>query len=126
VHLSRHSSVRQHLEAAFHPTAMNTVLEVEHLATVTGMVAAGLGISVVPALTLFHFERPGLVVRRLPLPGLRRRILIVRRKTAPLSVAAQALLALMRERRPKLPPLRVRAPQRGGGSSITRRMPTSV
>lgn len=87
-----------------------------------GMVAAGLGISVVPALTLFHFERPGLVVRRLPLPGLRRRILIVRRKTAPPSAAAQALRALMLERRPRLP---ARAPQRGA-ASITRRMPTSV
>lgn len=106
VHLSRHSSVRQHLEAACHPLAMNTVLEVEHLATVTGMVAAGVGISVVPALTLFHFERPGLVVRRLPLPGLRRRIVIVRRKTAPLSAAAQAMHALLLERRPKGPPLR--------------------
>ena len=102
VHLSRNSSVRQHLEAAFHPTAMQTVLEVEHLATVTGMVAAGIGITVVPALTLFHFDRPDLVVRRLDMKGLTRRILLVRRKNEALSVAAQALHALMVKRKPKV------------------------
>ena len=102
VHLARHSSVRRHLEAAFHPVAMQTVLEVEHLATVTGMVEAGLGITVVPALTLFHFERPTLVVRPLDLGGLTRRILLVQRKGMPLSAAAQALRALMLERKPRL------------------------
>ena len=100
VHLSRNSSVRQHLEAAFHPTPMQTVLEVEHLATVTGMVAAGIGITVVPALTLFHFERPDLAVRRLDMKGLTRRILLVRRKNEALSLAAQALHDLMLERKP--------------------------
>ena len=100
VHLSRNSSVRQHLEAAFHPMAMQTVLEVEHLATVTGMVAAGVGITVVPALTLFHFERPDLAVRRLDMKGLTRRILLVRRKNEALSLAAQALHDLMLERKP--------------------------
>lgn len=100
VHLSRNSSVRQHLEAAFHPMAMQTVLEVEHLATVTGMVAAGVGITVVPALTLFHFDRPDLAVRRLDLKGLTRRILLVRRKNEALSVAAQAMHDLMLERKP--------------------------
>jgi DNA-binding transcriptional LysR family regulator len=100
VHLSRNSSVRQHLEAAFHPTPMQTVLEVEHLATVTGMVAAGLGITVVPALTLFHFERPDLVVRSLEMRGLTRRILLVRRKNEVLSAAAQALYDLALQRKP--------------------------
>jgi len=102
VHLSRNSSVRQHLEAAFHPVPMQTVLEVEHLATVTGMVAAGLGITVVPALTLFHFDRPDLAVRPLQLKGLTRRILVVRRKNEALSVAAQTLHDLMLARKPKV------------------------
>jgi len=102
VHLSRNSSVRQHLEAAFHPTAMETVVEVEHLATVTGMVAAGLGITVVPELTLFHFQRPDLTVRRIELKGLTRRILLVRRKSEALSVAAQTLYDLMIERKPSV------------------------
>jgi len=92
--------VRQYLEAALHPQAMHTLMEVEQLATVMGMVRAGLGISVVPALTLFHFEQPGLVTRPLSLPGLTRQIYLVRRRDESLSVAAQALYALVIAQRP--------------------------
>ena len=95
VHLARNSSVRQQLDAALHPMQLNTVLEVEHLATVAGMVEAGLGISVVPALTLFHFERPALVTRPLKLAGLKRRIYVVQREGESLSVAAQAMRQLI-------------------------------
>ena len=101
VHMARSSSVRQHLEALLHPVQMNTVLEVEHLATVMGMVENGVGISVVPALTLFHFQRGSLVTRELRLPGLMRRIYLVRRADRSLSVAAQALHDLARARRPQ-------------------------
>ena len=100
IHLARTSSVRQYLEAALHPQAMHTLMEVEQLATVMGMVRAGLGISVVPALTLFHFEQPGLVTRPLSLPGLTRQIYLVRRRDESLSVAAQALYALVMAERP--------------------------
>jgi len=100
IHLARTSSVRQYLEAAFHPQAMHTLMEVEQLATVMGMVRAGLGISVVPALTLFHFNQPGLVTRPLALPGLMRQIFLVRRRDRSLSVPAQALHAQMMELRP--------------------------
>jgi DNA-binding transcriptional LysR family regulator len=65
-----------------------------------GMVRAGLGISVVPALTLFHFEQPGLVTLPLSLPGLTRQIYLVRRRDESLSVAAQALYALVMAQRP--------------------------
>lgn len=98
VHLARNSSVRQRLDAALHPMQLNTVLEVEHLATVAGMVEAGLGISVVPALTLFHFQRPALVTRSLKLAGLKRRIYVVQREGESLSVAAQALRRSIMER----------------------------
>jgi DNA-binding transcriptional LysR family regulator len=100
VHLSRTSSVRQYLEAAFHPQAMQTLMAVDQLATVMGMVRAGLGISVVPALTLFHFDQPGLVTRPLKLPGLTRQIYLVRRRDRGLSVAAQALHDRMLAARP--------------------------
>jgi len=100
VHLARHSSVRQYLDAAFFPDTMQTLVEVEQLATVMGLVAAGLGISVVPALSLFHFDKPGLVTRPLPLPEMDRQIYLVRRRGASLSVAAQAMYALVREMRP--------------------------
>ena len=102
IHLARHSSVRQYLEAAFHPQAMHTLMEVEQLATVMGMVRAGLGISVVPTLTLFHFQQEGLVTRPLHLPGLTRQIYLVRRRDRGLSVAAQALYTqVMRQRPPQ-------------------------
>jgi LysR family transcriptional regulator, carnitine catabolism transcriptional activator len=91
IHMSRNSSVRQALEAALHPQQANTVLEVDQLATAAGMVEAGLGISVVPALTLFHFERKTLVTRPLAASGLTRKIYLVRRQEGSLSAAAQAL-----------------------------------
>lgn len=91
IHMSRNSSVRQALDAALHPLQTNTLLEVDQLATVTGMVEAGLGISVVPALTLFHFARDSLVTRPLDIANLTRRIYLVRRQQQSLSAAAQAL-----------------------------------
>lgn len=95
IHMSRNSSVRQALDAALHPLQTNTWLEVEQLATVTGMVEAGLGISVVPELTLFHFQKSSLVTRPLAAPSLMRRIHGVRRQAGSLSVAAQALFDLV-------------------------------
>lgn len=112
VHLARSSSVRQHLEAAFHPVQMKTVAEVEHLATVTGLVAAGLGISVVPALTLFQFERPGIVLQPLQLAGLTRELVILRRRQQSLSANAQALHDLMVRSKPKMPRARSRSGSR--------------
>lgn len=100
VHLARTSSVRQHLEAAFHPRQMRSVLELEHLASVAGMIEAGLGITVVPELTLFHFRRSGLAIRPVPLAGLARRIFLVKRQGRSLSVAAKALCDLMLVMRP--------------------------
>ena len=105
VHLSRTSSVRQYLDAALHPLQMRTLMEVDQLATVMGMVRAGLGISVVPSLTLFHFRQPGLVTRPLSWPGLTRRIYLVRRRDRSLSLAAQSLHDWMLQRRPAAEPL---------------------
>jgi DNA-binding transcriptional LysR family regulator len=79
---------------------MNTVLEVEHLTTVMGMVEEGVGITVVPALTLFEFERGSLVHRPLGVPHLTRTIYLVRRADRSLSLAAQALYDLMVRRKP--------------------------
>jgi len=91
IQMTRNSSVRQSLDAALHPLRLNAVLEVEHLATVMGLVEAGLGISVVPALTLFHFSRESLATRPLPLPALTRTVYVVQRREGSLSVAAQTL-----------------------------------
>ncbi|MFZ5506257.1 MAG: LysR family transcriptional regulator [Pseudomonadota bacterium] len=97
IHLSRTSSVRQYLDAALRPLQLNAVLEVDQLATVMGMVRAGLGISIVPELALFHFQQPGLVTRVLPWKGLVRRLYLVRRRDRGLSVAAQGFYELVRE-----------------------------
>ncbi|ROZ78834.1 LysR family transcriptional regulator [Ramlibacter sp. WS9] len=91
IHLARSSSVRQHLEAAG-ATAQPNALEVEHLATVAALVAQGLGVSIVPELALFHFERAGLVCVPVRDRHLRRPIILARRKGKALSVAAKAMV----------------------------------
>ncbi len=101
IHLSRTSSVRQYIDAAVHPARLPSVLEVDQLATVSGMVRAGLGISVVPALTLYQFQSPALVVRPLNWRGLTRRIYLVRPRDRSLSLAAQALQDWVLARRPR-------------------------
>ncbi|WP_280156132.1 LysR family transcriptional regulator [Piscinibacter sp. XHJ-5] len=103
VQMSRRSSVRQYLDAAVHPLRMNGVLEVEQLATVMGMVRHGLGISVVPELTLFHFRSDDIVTRPLQGPGLTRQIFLVRRRDRPLSTPAQALYEWVMQNRPNQP-----------------------
>jgi len=60
-----------------------------------------LGITIVPTLTLFHFEHPDLVVRRFGALDLQRKIYMVRRRSVSLSAAAQAMYELLRARRPR-------------------------
>ncbi len=104
VHMARSSSVRQYLDAALHPLQMQTLMEVDQLATAMGMVRAGLGVSLMPALTLFHFAQPGLVTRPLPWPGLKRRIYLVRRRERSLSLAAQSLYDMVMAQPPQNQP----------------------
>jgi len=92
MHLARSSSVRQHLQAQ--PALLGTHpegLEVEHLATLSALVAQGLGVSVVPELTLFHFRRERLRAVAIRDTALRRPIVLARRKGRALSIAAQAM-----------------------------------
>jgi len=101
VQLARSSSVRQYLEAAIYPDQLRTVLELDQLSTVAGMVRAGLGLSVVPSLTLFHFAHPELVLRPFDAPGLQRQVFLVRRADRALSSAAQALYERVLADRPR-------------------------
>ncbi|MEP7057341.1 MAG: LysR family transcriptional regulator [Caldimonas sp.] len=108
VQLSRSSSVRQYVEAALYPTQLRTMMELDQLSTVAGMVRAGLGVTIVPTLTLFHFEHASLVTRPLAAPGLVRRIFVVTRRDRSLGSAAQHLHRMLIEARPvPLPPLPV-------------------
>lgn len=91
IHLARTSSVRQYIDAVTNPRAFAAVLEVDQLATVSGMVRAGLGVSIVPTLTLYQFQSPQLATRPLKWRGLTRAIYLVQRRDRPLSLAARAL-----------------------------------
>ncbi|MEO8279847.1 MAG: LysR substrate-binding domain-containing protein [Ideonella sp.] len=100
IHLSRTSSVRQYIDAATLPRVLPPMLEVDQLATVAGMVRAGLGVSVVPALTLYQFRTPELLIKPLRWPGLLRQIYLVRRRDRSFSVAAQDFYSWVMARRP--------------------------
>ena len=83
------------------PQAMPAVLEVDQLATVAGMVGAGLGIRVVPALTLYQFRSSKLTNQRLKWPGLTRQSYLVRKRDRAFSTAAQSFYEWAMARRPK-------------------------
>ena len=101
IQLARSSSVRQYIESTIYPRQLRTVLELEQLSSVAGMVRAGLGITVVPSLTLFHFAHPDLISRPVQAKGLTREVFLVRRSDRGLSIAAQALCDLLMKHRPK-------------------------
>lgn len=103
IHLGRGSSIRQSLIAQPGLEKLRTALEVDHLATVTGLVLAGLGVSLVPGMTLFHFVHPDL--RILPLAAdsdIRRQLYLVTRANRNLSQAATAFYELLVKERETL------------------------
>ncbi len=101
IQLARSSSVRQYLDAAVYPARLRTLLELEQLSTVAGMVVQGLGITVVPALTPFHFQNECLRTRRVRADGLTRQVFLVRRADRALSSAAQAFYEQVLLHRPR-------------------------
>lgn len=102
IHLARHSSVRQYLDAATRPRVFQSMMEVEQLATVRGMIEAGIGVSIVPRLTLFHFRSERLITRRLNWPGLSRALFLIRPDARGLSVAARHLHDWLIAHRPRM------------------------
>jgi DNA-binding transcriptional LysR family regulator len=114
IHLSRTSSVRQYIDAATLPKVLPAVLEVDQLATVAGMVEAGLGITVVPSLTLYQFRSPKLMIRPVTWPGLTRQIYLVRKRDRGFSAAAECFYEWAMARRPQpIDPARSRRAKRG-------------
>src|SRR3546814_7789226 len=80
IQLGKGSSIRQSLSRSSMFAGLDTFLEVDHLASVTGLVAAGLGVSLLPSMTLFQFRHPDIVV--VPLEGksrLNRSLYLIRR-----------------------------------------------
>jgi len=105
IHLGKGSSIRQSLSSHAALDAMQTALEVDHLATVTGLILAGLGMSLVPGMTLFHFRHPDLsIVPLAPGSEIRRQLYLVRRDNRGLSQAATAFHELLMRERDTLAP----------------------
>ncbi|ALK98059.1 LysR family transcriptional regulator [Massilia sp. WF1] len=99
IHLAPSSSVRQHVDQLTRGIAVqHSGLEVEHLATVAGLIRHGLGVSLVPELTLFQFRSMDLVAVPLDTDVVARPILIVQHRERPLSNAAQGMLELIEMR----------------------------
>lgn len=101
VRLADATSVQQHLAQLSGLAGLRTPsFQVENLATVAAMIVNGLGVSLLPELTLSQFRDPSLTV--IPVSGapyLRRRIHLLRARERPLSVAARAMWELFREHR---------------------------
>jgi DNA-binding transcriptional LysR family regulator len=96
IHLAKSTSVRQHVDLLTREIAVNhSGLEVEHLATVAGLIEHGLGVSLVPELTLFQFRSLNLIAIPVEANQLVRPILIVKKKDHTLSIAAKGMLELI-------------------------------
>ena len=96
VHLAKSSSVRQYVDILLRDVqTVHSGFEVEHLATVAGLVEQGLGVSLVPELTLFQFRQLGLAAIPLANQDQVRPILVVKRRDETLSIAAQGMLELI-------------------------------
>src|SRR5690606_40331063 len=85
IHLGKGSSIRQSLAGQLDLASMPTALEVDHLATVRGLILAGLGLSLVPGMTLFHFRHPDLAIIPLAENSRIRRQLYLDRKSTRLN-----------------------------------------
>ena len=102
------ASVRQYADAALlqHRLRFAPTYEVEHLATITAMVACGLGVAALPELAAAVAPLPDVVRRPLVEPDISRPIGLVSRRYRSLSPAAVALVALLREEMARLAPPR--------------------
>lgn len=91
LNFAANTSIGQHLARAIPGGARFDTIEVEQLTTVMGLVAAGVGASIVPDLALYQFRRPDLRILAISDFPLRRQIHLVQRADRTLSLAAAAL-----------------------------------
>jgi DNA-binding transcriptional LysR family regulator len=82
-------------QLARHRINVNGMYEVHHPSTALGLVTAGVGTAILPMSTIQEGTHPS--VRRIPLvrPAIARTIMLVRRRKATLSPAAQAFYAML-------------------------------
>lgn len=93
VALARSTSVRRLVDGglAAADVALAPRFEVEQIPSAVALVAAGLGVTALPALTFAMFPRQGLVTRRLEKPVVRRALGLITPTRRALSPAAAAL-----------------------------------
>ena len=93
------SSVRQYADAAFlqHRIRFAPQFELEHLASIKALVAAGLGVAALPELAANVGPDEGVVRRPLRAPDMQRPIGLVTLRGRSLSPAAQVMVDLLRE-----------------------------
>lgn len=106
ISMPRPTSVRQYAESALLSQGLRFEprYEVEHLATISAMVAAGLGVAALPELAALVGRSDRVVQRPLTGPDLRRPIGLVTRQGHSQSPAAQAMVALLEEEVHRLVP----------------------
>ncbi|MBW5801325.1 LysR family transcriptional regulator [Halomonas elongata] len=97
--LNRLSSVRQDIDRVMEEIGepLDILCDVNQIATVGRMVAAGLGISVLPSLSFRQIANDGIDQRPLVVPAIRRELGMIMRRRDPLSAAASALQEMIRE-----------------------------
>jgi DNA-binding transcriptional LysR family regulator len=78
---------------------MDARIEVQYMGTIAGLVEAGIGITIVPALSLWQFRRPQLGSRRLTIPRLARPLHLLKRRGHSLSASAKAFYDLLLQER---------------------------
>lgn len=95
--LQRPSSIRLLLDRMLQQHGIDLVpaFEAHQLASIGRMVASGLGISVVPALSGSQMQEMGAECRAISAPVITRHVGIITRKRHPLSSAAQAMLEVI-------------------------------
>lgn len=101
ISLSPHTSVQQHIADSLGALGItSTSFQVQSVFTVAGLINAGLGVSLLPELTLPMFHHPELCSIPLAEPGVTRPVHILWRKDRPLSIAAETMLELIRRHKP--------------------------
>lgn len=102
IRLARETSVQQHLSVQpLSESPAKASFEVENLATVAAMIRNGLGITLLPELTLSQFNHPSLCT--IPLStSLTREIFLLRDTSRPLSIAAQTLWKMIEHPRKEI------------------------
>jgi DNA-binding transcriptional LysR family regulator len=97
IKFDHHSSVRQHLDVALYPHSPPTVMEVYNPVTAAGLIASGIGVTLVPTLAVFQFQLPRLVAIPVSLPIKDREVCLIRRADSPESVASSAFIEELRK-----------------------------